>query len=175
MYVEAKETMTGKHEPCVMITIGRRIKDDKEIDKEAIRVLPVSIQEKVLGKYTDETLRSGPPLTLRERIIEAMKDTVRKINHVFFKTLGLNIVNKDKDEEEEEDEAGQFEIYEYIKYRKPEDMLPMIYGDFMALGVLCNMGRLKQEEIFSMIKSLQLQAGKFTMLGYDRAKEKGWK
>ncbi|MHA1868837.1 MAG: hypothetical protein ACTSXD_12410 [Candidatus Heimdallarchaeaceae archaeon] len=164
MYVEPKRTETGEHSSCVMLTIGRRIKSAEEIDRKAVETLPKRVRDQILTKYSSETLKKAP-LTLKDKFQNAVLESINKINRTILKTIGITMIK----------EAGNVEIFEYLKLRKVEDILPIIYGSFMALGVLCYMNDLNLKEILDLRRKLELKLGKFLMLGYDRAKKKNWK
>jgi len=164
-YVGEETTTTGTHEPALMVSVSRMIKPSNEINKKAIEVLPKKVRKDILERYSAETLAKAP-LTLKDRFQNIALDSVNKINKTLLKTIGISI----------EREAGAFEVFEYLKYRKEdmENYKELLYGFSYGLGILCFMNNLKPSELMEMRKNMELKLGKFFMLGYEKAKEKSW-
>ncbi|MFQ6054839.1 MAG: hypothetical protein ACE5KT_00340 [Methanosarcinales archaeon] len=162
-YVPAKSTKTGDHKPAVMVSVSRIIKPENEIDKYAISKLPKTVQREIFEKYQTETLRKAP-LTLKDRFSNVILKSYDRIGSKIFKTLGVKIEKK----------KGNIEIYEFLKFRNVDEYLGLLYGFAMGLGILGYMNRLKPKELLELRKKIELQFGKYLMLGYERAKKNRW-
>ena len=153
-YVEPKSTEYGTFEKCVMLTVGRSIKPKEEIDIEAIKSLPSNTQKNLLEKYNMETFLR-PELNLRDKIVNTMIKAYFSIDKKVRKKLGIKMTY--------DEETKQYEIYQYQKFRRPEDMLPLLTGIGVSISYLAK----KEKKTSAQIEDLKRNMFNNLITGFE--------
>lgn len=121
--VKPKKTFTGFHDMKVMISIGRRY-NEKKADEFFKSDDPA--KEEIMKRFAKEM---NQPL---ERVVEIakagmLKNMLLKIWQKSAEKLGIPVIIPEKEK--------YFEVFEYIKTRDPDEIMQIIYGMLLALGV----------------------------------------
>ena len=115
------ETITenGTDCPKVMISIGRRVKDN--LDNEKIKLLPKKIQNEISKKFILETLNQN--LTIRDKFVNMLAGTAQWFQ---LKLLGVKFTRTE----------NSFEVYQFLKFSELNELLELGYGFGLAFKKL---------------------------------------
>jgi len=155
--VPGKKTFSGKHETKVMISIGRRYDEKKArefFSKESdLKKKIVERMSKELNLTPEQIIKSQKQGKLKDLLIEAVAFQVKK--------LGIPVIIYRK--------KASYELYEYVKTRKPEEVLQIIYGMLIALGLAIKLFSADPElSLMRYKKLLEKNLEKFLNVGFRK-------
>ena len=121
--VKPKKTFSGLHDTKVMISIGRRFNKEKA---DEFFKSDDPAKEEILKRFAKEM---NQPL---DKVIEVakagmLKNIMLKIWKKSAEKLGIPVIIPEKEK--------YFEVFEYIKVRDPDEIMQIIRGLLLALGV----------------------------------------
>jgi len=153
--VKPKVTFTGFHDTKVMISIGRRYNEKKA---EEFFKSDDPAKKEILKRFAKEM---NQPL---ERVIEVakagmLKNMLLKIWQKSAEKLGIPVIIPEK--------GKYFEVFEYIKLQHPDEVMQIIHGLLLALGVAIKLFEPERAEELKIYYKIHLEKI------YDRFVEKG--
>jgi len=160
----SKGTETGVHQNAVMISVGRRMKS--HINKEQFKALPNGTQDSIIQKHSLESFLR-PEISFRDRVANGVIKSYLGMDKKIRKALGIRLSR--------DPSGSSFELFQFLKFRSIEEMLPISHGYGRSLGVQSWMSNMSEDDLEKLIREVQGNIRKAILQGHDMAKQEGWK
>ena len=157
--LEPKTTGFGSYGKKVCLSIGQELKSEKEIEKSLKECTPEVRKkiEKLVPQYKtlDEYVKQGIKKSFYEKLKAVFIGLYKKVRGV----LGVEISESD----------GALELFHYAKFSNVENYMPVFIGTSMGFGALCQINRIKKDEMMKKLKKQFKYMEESALKGYEKA------